>query len=296
MIETIDKVMLLQRQGLTNSQIINHLFVQGMDYSKIHDAFYEIELRNDIPIPTPINQIPNKEKIENEQDDFESDPDEEEEEELNGINEINNTGQINNNNINNNNINNNNQFNNAINNNPNQPINQNNQKKEGDTMPNYPQGMPPPGMPPPNMPPGAQPMPQQGPGAPQGYPPQPQEMGMDDSGYNDETAGRVEELVEAIIDEKWKEITANISRIIDWKEKTDIKITELETRFNGLKDNFDKLHTSILEKVGDYDKHIQDVGTEVKALEKVFQKILPGFLENINELSRITDNLKKVQK
>jgi hypothetical protein len=60
-----------------------------------------------------------------------------------------------------------------------------------------------------------------------------------------------------------------------------------------MKDDFDKIHTSVLERVTDYDKHITDVGTEVKALEKVFQKVLPGFIENVAELSRITEDIKK---
>ena len=67
----------------------------------------------------------------------------------------------------------------------------------------------------------------------------------------------------------------------------------MQEQFKNLKDQFDKLHTAILEKVGEYDKHITDVGTEVQALERVFQKILPGFLENVNELGRITEKLKK---
>ncbi|MBT7903272.1 hypothetical protein HN587_05395 [Candidatus Woesearchaeota archaeon] len=160
-------------------------------------------------------------------------------------------------------------------------------------MADYPQGMPP-GQ---GYPQG-QPMPQGNmPPPPAGYPPQgdPGNSGADYGG-GENTEERIEELVEAIIDEKWKELTANISRIIDWKDKTEARITKIEADFQNLKDNFDKLHTGILEKVGEYDHHIMDVGTEVKALEKVFQKVLPGFLDNINELSRITDDLKKIKK
>ena len=105
--------------------------------------------------------------------------------------------------------------------------------------------------------------------------------------------GRIEELAEAIIEEKWNDLLENINRIVEWKEKTDARITEMETMMKSLKDDFDKMHTSILDRVGEYDKHISDVGTEVKALEKVFQKVLPGFIENVSELSRITENLKQ---
>lgn len=104
---------------------------------------------------------------------------------------------------------------------------------------------------------------------------------------------RIEELAEAIIDEKWTDLMENINRIVEWKDKTEARITQMETVMKSIKDDFDKIHTSILERVGDYDKHIGEVGTEVKALEKVFQKVLPGFIENVSELSRITEGLKK---
>ncbi|MFH1400694.1 MAG: hypothetical protein ABIH41_04185 [Nanoarchaeota archaeon] len=97
-----------------------------------------------------------------------------------------------------------------------------------------------------------------------------------------------EELVEAIIDEKWNELVKDINTIIDWKNETENKIIAIEQNFNNLKDQFDKLHQSILGRVGEYDKHIQDVGAEVKAMEKVFSKVLPIFTENVHELSRIT--------
>lgn len=39
---------------------------------------------------------------------------------------------------------------------------------------------------------------------------------------------------------------------------------------------------------------ITDVkNTEIKAMEKVFQKVLPTFTDNINELTKVTKELKK---
>ena len=113
--------------------------------------------------------------------------------------------------------------------------------------------------------------------------------------YFEAAPGReqIEEIAEAIIDEKWSDLMKNVDKIIEWKDKTEARIVAIEQQFNDLKENFDRLHASILEKVGQYDQNLQNVATDIKALEKVFQKILPGFMENINELSRITDNLKK---
>jgi len=144
--------------------------------------------------------------------------------------------------------------------------------------PNVPEGMPP------GAPPGA--APEAAPGMPvagEEYPP----MG------GDANTDRIEEVAEAIIEEKWNDLMENINRVIDWKEKTETRLTQMETVMKTMKDDFDKMHASILERVGEYDKHIGDVGTEVKALEKVFQKVLPGFIENVSELSRITEQMKK---
>lgn len=104
---------------------------------------------------------------------------------------------------------------------------------------------------------------------------------------------RVEELVETVIDEKWEEFSKNINKIIEWKNKTETQTTALEQQFQDLKDSFDKLHAAIIGKIGEYDQNIKNVGTDIKAMEKVFQKILPTFTDNVNELSRITKSLKK---
>ncbi|MCK5630605.1 MAG: hypothetical protein KAI26_08345 [Nanoarchaeota archaeon] len=104
---------------------------------------------------------------------------------------------------------------------------------------------------------------------------------------------RIEEIAEAIIDEKWEEIAKNINKIIEWKDTIEAKIQGLDEDFKRLKLDFDKLHTSILGKVGEYDQHILNVGTEIKAMEKVFQKILPTLTENVSQLSRVTERMKK---
>ena len=131
----------------------------------------------------------------------------------------------------------------------------------------------------------------------QGMPPYPgQGQGYDANAQYDQgedQSERMVELIEAMINEKWTDFTENVNRIIDWKDKTEQRITEFETEMRTLRADFDKLHSAILEKVGQYDHNIHDVGIEIKALEKVFQKILPTLTENVNELSRITRDFKR---
>ena len=102
----------------------------------------------------------------------------------------------------------------------------------------------------------------------------------------------VEELVEAIIDEKWNELVKDINTIVEWKNQAQNTIVSIEQQFNDLKAQFDKLHQALIAKIGEYDKNILDVGAEVKAMEKVFSKVLPVFTENVSELNKITKRLK----
>lgn len=104
---------------------------------------------------------------------------------------------------------------------------------------------------------------------------------------------RIEELAEAIIDEKWNEIVKSINKIAEWKERTESKITKLEQQFDDLKTNFDQLHQGVLGKIGDYDKNLVNISAEIQAMDKVFQKVLPIMTENVNELTRITQEMKK---
>ncbi|MGM5479941.1 MAG: hypothetical protein ACQESC_00605 [Nanobdellota archaeon] len=101
-----------------------------------------------------------------------------------------------------------------------------------------------------------------------------------------------EELIEAIIDEKWRELEKDIQKIIDWKNNTEKRITTMEEKVTSIKQDFDKLHENILGKVGSYDEHIQNVHSELKAMEQVFAKVLPVFTEKVNELSNISDTMK----
>ncbi|MCX6707163.1 MAG: hypothetical protein NT001_03405 [Candidatus Woesearchaeota archaeon] len=132
---------------------------------------------------------------------------------------------------------------------------------------------------------------------PQDMPPRQMPMDMPQmqtsSGVSEE---KIHEIAEAIIEEKWTELIDNVNRIIDWKDNTESKINKLQQQVEDLNHSFDKLHEGVLGKISEYDRGIIDISVEIKALEKVFQKILPGFMENVNELSRITAKMKSVKK
>ena len=116
----------------------------------------------------------------------------------------------------------------------------------------------------------------------QSYPAQQQDYASQDSAKE-----RIEEIAEAIIDEKWNELIKDINKVIEWKERTDGEIKKIQQQLEDLKDRFDNLHRGILGKITEYDQNLTNVGTEIKAMEMTFQKILPTFTENVNKLDRI---------
>ncbi|MFO7711031.1 MAG: hypothetical protein R6V53_04685 [Candidatus Woesearchaeota archaeon] len=140
----------------------------------------------------------------------------------------------------------------------------------------------------PQPPQGSQMPPNQGMPQPPSQPPSqpPQGYSQGQSYINERT--HIEEIAEAIIDEKWDELVKNLNKISEWKDKTEEKINKFEQELQDVRESFDKLHKAIIGKIGEYDQNILNVGTEIKAMERVFQKILPTFTENVNELSRIT--------
>ncbi len=103
---------------------------------------------------------------------------------------------------------------------------------------------------------------------------------------------RIEQIAEAIIDEKWNDLIKDINKIMELNKETESKLTKMEVEIKNLRENFDSLHKGVLGKITEYDQNLVNVGTEIKAMEKVFQKILPTFTENINKLSRLTEGSK----
>jgi len=107
---------------------------------------------------------------------------------------------------------------------------------------------------------------------------------------------QIEEIAEAIIDEKWKEFEHDIRIIIDWKDKTESRVAQIEQQVKDLTGSLSNMQKSLMGKISQYDSNITDVGTEIKAMEKVFQKILPSLTENVNKLDRMTKSSKLIKK
>ncbi|MBT4336360.1 hypothetical protein HOD66_03285 [Candidatus Woesearchaeota archaeon] len=104
---------------------------------------------------------------------------------------------------------------------------------------------------------------------------------------------RVEAIVESMIDEKWDDLIAEVRKIVEWKDKIEEKQNSMMNDLEKLKEDFKTLHQGVLGKLEDYDHRMQDVGTELKAVGKVFKDVIPEFVDNVKELKDITRGAKR---
>lgn len=109
---------------------------------------------------------------------------------------------------------------------------------------------------------------------------------------NDNIYERIEQITESLIDEKWDELIKEVKKIIEWKERIEEKQKEIDSTLQKIKEDFNILHQGVLGKLEDYDTRMRDVGTELKAVGKVFKDVVPEFVENVKELRDITADVK----
>jgi len=106
----------------------------------------------------------------------------------------------------------------------------------------------------------------------------------------------MQEIAEKIVEEKWKGSVKEIDSIKKWKDETETNLSNLSDRMTKLEMKMDSVEQAILGKVDEYGKSISDVGTELKAMQRVFQNTMPAFTENIKELQGLVEESKEKRK
>jgi len=103
---------------------------------------------------------------------------------------------------------------------------------------------------------------------------------------------RIHEIAESIVNEKWEEFMSRVGDLAAWQERVNMNISAIKQEIVRIQDRYENLQKAVLGRIGDYDKGITDVHTEMKALEKVFERIVEPLVTNVKELERITTRLK----
>lgn len=102
----------------------------------------------------------------------------------------------------------------------------------------------------------------------------------------------IQELIESIIEDRWQQVVASVGDISLWKGRVDDDLVAVKQEILRIEDRMSHLQASMLGKVDEYSRSIAKVGSEVVALEKVFEKIVEPLSSNVKELDRITRDLR----
>ncbi len=104
---------------------------------------------------------------------------------------------------------------------------------------------------------------------------------------------QIEELAEEIVNEKWQEVKGKISDVIEWKTYAERRINSIDERIKRIETNIDRLQAALLSKVNEYGSGIKNLGAEMTSIETTLGKVLSPLIDNVRELSKITEDLKK---
>mgnify|MGYP001613387214 FL=1 len=104
---------------------------------------------------------------------------------------------------------------------------------------------------------------------------------------------QIEEIAEAIVEEKLQEFSSTIGDINVWKERVNSEISAIKQEVIRIRNQLENLQIGMLGKVEGYNKSVLTMSSEMKALSKVMEKIIEPLSMNVKELSRITEKLKK---
>lgn len=94
----------------------------------------------------------------------------------------------------------------------------------------------------------------------------------------------IQRILEEIINEKWKESEEAIVRILEWKAGITAKMADMESRMKEFNSRIDSMNSVLGKKAEEFNQTMTNVDTEIKALDKALNKLIPALSDNISEL------------
>lgn len=94
----------------------------------------------------------------------------------------------------------------------------------------------------------------------------------------------IQRILEEIINEKWKESEEAIVRILEWKAGITAKMADMESRMKEFNSRIDSMNLVLGKKAEEFNMTMTNVDTEIKALDKALNKLIPALSDNISEL------------
>jgi len=110
--------------------------------------------------------------------------------------------------------------------------------------------------------------------------------------YQSMSSDEIQRLVETVVEEKWNDFQNKFGDILTWKTQVGDDLESVKQEILRLQTRLDSVQSAVIGKVSEFGRGMEDVSAEMKALEKVFEKILEPLTRNIRELNRVTEALR----
>lgn len=128
---------------------------------------------------------------------------------------------------------------------------------------------------------------------PQNYPMQQQYPAQQRGAAPEQIINELQRVIEEIIEEKWSGVDDKLNALEVWKAKLEGNISESNNRIGALNQRLDSISKGMFEKTESYQGTMEDVNTQMEAVEKLMGKLVPSLAEEIKELRDVVEKLKK---
>ena len=110
------------------------------------------------------------------------------------------------------------------------------------------------------------------------------------------SADEIEALIEAIIEEKWEDISIEIEGFERREEKLNKRISEIEMNIKEIVEQIKVIKEEISEKQVQTNKNIDNVNVEMEAFGKAMQQIVPSLSSTVRELKSALNEIRSERK
>lgn len=105
-----------------------------------------------------------------------------------------------------------------------------------------------------------------------------------------------EELIESIVNERLEEVSTKLESFDNFRVNAKEDIQEIKDTLADIKEKYISLQEDSSIRLEEYSKELENVGAQIKAMQKVLQKVFPAIAENVHQLTAIVQELKTVKK
>jgi hypothetical protein len=110
---------------------------------------------------------------------------------------------------------------------------------------------------------------------------------------SEQLINELQRIIEEVIQEKWAEVEDKLNSLDVWKTRVDGRVESVAEQIKSLTGRIDDFGKGMMAKGEEYKSAMEEVGTEMSAIEKLMGKLIPSLADEIKELRNVVDKMKK---